>query len=195
MAQFPKDLKVLKNRIRSYEKSLQGKADFIDDSYGKRYLLGPMYLLAGDVVGALKSFEWFQKTFPDDIGEPSQYLCWTLALLKNKLNEKAAEKLWETMFCNLYLIPFLIGEKVIKNEMRYGSNWEYPDYAEETPEDLIALWSDSEKAWAKEVFYSDQFANARLAYIHLSKKLENTEGPLARGKILEEMAAASKYKY
>lgn len=40
MTSFPTDVKKLKTRIRSYEKSLQGEPDLIDDGYGKRYLLG-----------------------------------------------------------------------------------------------------------------------------------------------------------
>ena len=54
---FPEDPKKLKSRIRSYERSL--KQDPMDDGYGKRYLLGPMYLLLGDVDGALRHYAWF----------------------------------------------------------------------------------------------------------------------------------------
>lgn len=194
MTPFPTDVKKLKTRIRSYEKSLLGEPDFIDDSYGKRYLLGPMYLLADDVDGALKSFAWFKRTFPDDIGEPAQYLCWTIALLKNAHLEKATEKLWETMFCNLYLIPFLLGEDLVKNETRHGSNWEHPEYAKDTPEEYIALWSPENKLWAKEVFYSEKFITGREKYLQLSKKLDKTEGPSARGKVIQEMSLAKNYR-
>jgi hypothetical protein len=63
---------------------------------GARYLLGPLYLLQGDLKGTLRSFAWFAKTFPDDIGEPGQYLCWTLALYRSGSPEKAADKLLQT---------------------------------------------------------------------------------------------------
>jgi hypothetical protein len=40
------------------------------DGYGQRYLLGPLSLLMGDTQGALKSFTWFEQTFPDDSDDP-----------------------------------------------------------------------------------------------------------------------------
>ena len=83
MRLFPKDPKKIRERITGYERDLQAKVyGFIDDGYGKRYLLGPLYMLLGDIKGALKSFAWFEKSFPDDVGEPMHYLCWTLALYR-----------------------------------------------------------------------------------------------------------------
>jgi hypothetical protein len=59
MSQFPTDPKKIKARITRYERELRQEYQtyrFIDDSAGKRYLLGPLYLLIGDLAGALKSF-------------------------------------------------------------------------------------------------------------------------------------------
>ena len=84
MSTFPKDPKQIKARINRYQNALQNEQKRfgdIDDSAGKRYLLGPLYLLAGDIDGALAHFKWFEKTFPDDVGEPMQSLCWTLAIV------------------------------------------------------------------------------------------------------------------
>ena len=192
MSQFPTEAKKLKSRIRSYEKSLTGDADQIDDSYGKRYLLGPMYMLIGDSQGALKSFEWFERKFSDDIGEPAQYLCWTLALLKNDLIKEAAEKLYQTMFSNLYLVPVLLGEKVVRLDFRHFSNWEYPEYAIETAEELFNLWSAEDKNWASGVYHSDLFRIAREKYIMLSKKLDATDEATKRGHVLTEIRKITK---
>ena len=112
MYQFPKDPKKIRERIRRYERALRKehqKFGFIDDGYGKRYLLGPLYLLLGDVQGAIKSFEWFDQTCVDDAGEPFQYLCWTLALYRAGKIEAGTQKLLQTMLSNLYLIPHLVG--------------------------------------------------------------------------------------
>ncbi len=192
MSQFPTDPKKLKARIRSYEKSLTGDVGHIDDSYGKRYLLGPMYMLMNDAVGALKSFEWFESKFADDIGEPAQYLCWTLALLKKNLIKDATEKLYQTMFTNLYLIPVLLGEKVVRSDFRHFSNWEHPEYAVETADELFNLWSVEEKKWAREIFYSDSFVTAREKFIMLSKKLDDTDGSIERGNVISEIRAVTK---
>lgn len=192
MSQFPTDPKKLKARIRSYEKSLAGEVGHIDDSYGKRYLLGPMYMLMGDADGALKSFEWFESKFADDIGEPAQYLCWTLALLKNNLIKEATEKLYQTMFSNLYLVPVLLSEKVVRFDFRHFSNWEHPEYATETAEELFNLWSAEDKKWVRETFYSDSFIAAREKFITLSKKLDDTDGSEERGNVISEIRAVAK---
>ncbi len=76
MYQFPKEPKKIRERIRRYERTLRKEnQEFgsISDGYGKRYLLGPLYMLLGDTAGAIKSFEWFDKTCPGDMGEPSPY--------------------------------------------------------------------------------------------------------------------------
>jgi hypothetical protein len=56
-------------RIRRYERALRKEYDdtgFYSNGYGKRFLLGPLYLLKDDLEGALKSFAWYEETFPDD---------------------------------------------------------------------------------------------------------------------------------
>ena len=86
MFQFPKTPGKIRERIRRYERDLrreQKTHGFIDDGYGKRYLLGPLYLLLGDLSGALESFKWFEQTFPTDMGDPFHHLCWTLALYRS----------------------------------------------------------------------------------------------------------------
>jgi hypothetical protein len=83
MSFFPTEPKKIRARIRRYERELrkeQDKFGYIGDGYGKRYLLGPLYLLMDDVEGAVRSCEWFEQTFPDDIGEPVHFLCWTHGL-------------------------------------------------------------------------------------------------------------------
>ncbi len=79
---FPTDPKRIRESIRRYERALKREleAGYSGDGYGKRYLLGPLYMLIGDVDGALASFDWYEQAYPDDGGEPYQYLTWALAL-------------------------------------------------------------------------------------------------------------------
>jgi len=112
MDNFPHDPRKIRARIRRYERALrreQASYGFINDGGGKRSLLGPLYLLMGDTAGALQSFTWFVRTFPDDSGDPLQSLCWTLALYRAGDLEHAATKLRQTMLSNLYLLPRLLG--------------------------------------------------------------------------------------
>lgn len=63
MSLFPDTPKKIKARIRSYERKLQKEKEehnFVNDGYGKRYLLGPLYMLMDDIEGALQSYAWFE---------------------------------------------------------------------------------------------------------------------------------------
>ena len=75
----------IRSRLRSYERKLQQekrKYGFYRDGAGKRYQIGPHYMLLGDNDGALAAFQWFAREFPDDVGEPGHLLCWSLALYR-----------------------------------------------------------------------------------------------------------------
>lgn len=81
MSRFPTDPRKIKVWIKRYEDDLhkeKKKYRYISDDSGKRYLIGPMYLLLGDISGAVRSFESFEKEFSDDIGESFHLLCWAL---------------------------------------------------------------------------------------------------------------------
>ncbi len=112
MYQFPKEPKRIAERIRHYENALRKDVRTfggIEDGAGKRYLLGVLYLMLGDVKGALQSYKWLEQALPDDTGDPLDYLCWTLALYRSGDFEAASKKLLQTMLQNLYLLPTLIG--------------------------------------------------------------------------------------
>ena len=53
---YPTDPKIIRERIRRYERIFQRgqRRGAIDDGYGKRFLLGPLYMLLGDVQGRLR---------------------------------------------------------------------------------------------------------------------------------------------
>ena len=64
MYHFPTDPKKIKQRIRRYERSL--RKDPIHgpgDGYGKRYLLGPLYLMLGNVQDTLDHYTWYKSTY------------------------------------------------------------------------------------------------------------------------------------
>jgi hypothetical protein len=78
MYDFPQDPKKIRTRMRSDERALrreQERFGFIRDGAGKRYMLGPLYVLMDDMEGALQSLAWFAQTFPDDSGERLHFWC------------------------------------------------------------------------------------------------------------------------
>ena len=71
MYNLPTEPRKIKERIRRYERAFAKELqefDMISDGSGKRYLLGSLYLFLNDVEGAYNSYEWFEKTFPDERG-------------------------------------------------------------------------------------------------------------------------------
>jgi hypothetical protein len=78
-------------------------------------LLGPLYLLMADTEGALRSFIWFEQTFPDDSDDPLHVLCWTLALYRSGERNKAAAKLCQIMLSN----PTLMLKPTFRMVMRW----------------------------------------------------------------------------
>ena len=75
----------IRARLRSYERKLRNEKEKYgryDDGAGKRYQVGPHYMLLDDNDGALGAFQWFEQEFPDDVGVPDHFLCWSLALYR-----------------------------------------------------------------------------------------------------------------
>jgi tetratricopeptide (TPR) repeat protein len=172
---FPKDPKKIRARIRRYERALRKEHEetgFYSDGYGKRFLLGPLYLLMDDLEGALQSFAWYEETFPDDSGDPMQLLCWTLALYRSGDLEAAAQKLRRAMFSNLYLIPRLLGQEQEELNIWHGSNIAELAHAEDIPPEVFALWDETALEWARETYNAENFRQARERYIAIHRALK-----------------------
>ena len=151
---FPTDPKKIRARIRSYERKLAKEKQLIgscDDGYGKRFLLGPLYMLVGDVEGALKHYEWFEREFEERGIEPFHLITWCLALYKAGRLEDAREMVSITMDANRYLVPLLLGENPQEEDGWHGSNYEWLSYAKAFPRDLVALWDREALDWLREM--------------------------------------------
>lgn len=189
MYQFPQEPKQIKQRIGRYEREMRREyatRNFIRDGYGKRYLLGPLYLVLGDLSGAIRSFQWFEDTFPDDIGEPFHYLCWTWALYRSGDIAGATFKLRQTMLSNLYLIPHLLGSEQKKLDIWHSSNLEEKEYVEAAAPEIWALWDDTAREWAKEVYESPEFRRIRTRYIQIYKQLATEPPGPKRSQLVQE---------
>ena len=189
MSLFPKDLKKIRSRIRSYERSLRQEKEhtgFISDGYGKRYLLCPLYMLLGDNDGALKSFAWFDETFPDDIGEPMQYLCWTLALYRSGEMDAAINKLCQAMLSNLYLVPALIGVEQDVLDIWHGSNMAEKMYLEYVPPEIFELWDEGALRWATEAYDRSDLQTVRERCIAIYRQLATEPRGPKRSQLVRE---------
>ena len=188
---FPKSPKLIRQRIRRYERQLENelKTGHGSDGYGKRYLLGPLYLLVGDVDGALESFEWYENAYPDDTGEPYQYLTWALALRKGGFERAARNKLYQTILENLYLVPHLLGKNPKRLDIWHGSNLAEIEYAMDTPDALLDLWDDEACEWARVVSEHPNVVEKITRYIDIQRELKTERpGPKRSALVAESFA-------
>jgi hypothetical protein len=189
MSVFPKEPKKIRARITRYERELRQERDklgYISDGHGKRYLLGPLYLLMGDVAGAVKSFDWFEQTFPEDIGEPVHFLCWTLALHRSGDTSQAAQRLRQTMLSNLYVIPHLLGREQDELDIWHGSNYEQKEFLEYVPPEIWALWEGPALRWAQQMYDSPEFRQIRARYIEIYEQLKSEPPGPRRRELVDE---------
>lgn len=192
MMGFPETPKKIHATIKRYEKALQqeqSRYGMIDDGRGKRYLLGPLYMANHDLAGAIQSFTWFEDTFPHDIGEPGQYLCWALALYQHGDREQATRKLLQVMLMNLYLLPKLLGFDDDPGDIWHGSSDASPGYLHDIPPILFHLWDDNAKAWATEQYQSREFTAFRNRYIAIQRQLKHEPVGPQRTQLVKEASA------
>jgi hypothetical protein len=185
---FPTDRKKIRERIRRYERALERelKSGYGGDGYGKRFLFGPLYMLLNDLDGALASYAWYEEAFPDDGGDPCQYLSWALALHCGRRWHEADDKLYRTMTQNVYLVPHLLGDRPRRMQMWHSSNLAELEYALQTPPELLALWNPAERAWARQLS-NDPAVTSRLGrYIEIHRELNQLRPGQRRTDLVNE---------
>ncbi len=190
MARIPKQPQKIKERLQSHERALRKEVKIhgaIDDSAGRRYELGVLYLLLGDVKGAVKSYKWMEQLTPDDMGDPFDHLCWTLALYRSGDLEAASTKLCQTMLINLYLIPSLIGVEQEPFNIWHGTNLAEKSYVGYAPPEIFTLWDEAAIDWARQTYQSPKFRAVRDRYVLLSEQLQSERPGPKRSQIVQEM--------
>jgi hypothetical protein len=183
---FPSEPKKIRERIKRYERAFS--APHHDDGAGKRFLLGPLYLLSGDTEGALNSYVWYKRTFPDDIPESFNHLCWILTLIRSDREAEARTKFREMLFDNLYVVPVFLGETPTPHPFRHFSNWSELSYVLEGPTELFDLWNADERVWLKTEWTNSKLQEDIRNYIAVQMELDQASGPDLRGKLIQKAA-------
>jgi len=179
----------IKATIARYKRSMNREwkeHHFISDGAGKRFLIGPLYLRIDDIEGALEHYQWFEKTFGDDSGEPFHRVGWALTLHRSGFDHGAERMLLIAMLKNLYMFPVLFGEDPAEIDGWYGSNWEDLDYITDAPKWMLNLWTMEELEWAKGIYNGEQAVKIRDRYIVINQFLELERPGEKRSLLVEE---------
>lgn len=189
MFKFPKTEKGIRSKISSFQsafKKEKKKYGDISDGSGNRYVLFCLYFVLDDLKESEDYFAWYENEFSDDVGEPIQKLCWALSLLRMGKAGEAKYRLADLMLSNLYLIPFILGQKVEKNDMWHASSDQDMSYVKYLPEEVRANIKQSEIDWMKTLYDSSEFRRIRKRYIEIFHKLQNIKEIKARTVLLDE---------
>lgn len=189
MFNFPNTEKKLRSKISSYKSAINKEKrnhGYIDDGGEKRYLLFYLYFVLNDLKKSEDYFEWFKEEFSDDSGEPVQKLCWAISLHRMGKDDEAKYILARLMLSNLYLIPKIIGQDVKEYNIWYSSNYEYVDYFEYIPEEVLENIKESEIQWMKGLYNSTEFCQIKNRYIEIYRELKDENDFESRTKLVNE---------
>jgi hypothetical protein len=165
----PKGLSNAITRIRSGLSSFKREYGFIDDGAGERYYLAYLYFLLDDNRRSSEYVRWFKREFPDDVGDPIQMLC--MALMLHRMGKDGSSMLGRTMCSNIYLIPFVLGERFERVDMWHGCSWDEPDYIEELPQRIIDAITDEDRQWLRLTYHSGKLQTALQRLVEINMEL------------------------
>ena len=190
--------KKIKATIARYRRILNNEwkeHHFISDGAGKRFMIGPLYLRIDDTKGAMAHYQWFEKMFDDDSGEPFHRMGWTLSLHRHGDDPGAERMLLIAMLTNLYLFPLLFGDDPEIEEGRYGSNRTELAYITEAPKWMLNLWTEEELRWARDLYYGDQAVKIRERYVTIHQFLELERPGKKRSALVDEVSKLERGDY
>lgn len=173
------------NRARRELLKEKEKFGAILDGSGKRYRVCVDFILSGAPEKAVEFVEWFEREFPDDIGEPAFLLYAALAYYRVGTLGKARSYLLDAMLSNIYLLPYLFGRPLPRQDMWHSSNLAEPEYVEAI-EEFLDEPTIQEREWVREQFEGQLFTNLRKKYIETFQALQHTGDVDARTRILED---------
>jgi hypothetical protein len=184
----PTDPKKIGAKIRRIERNFEKDPDYRDGG-GGRFLLGPFYLLLGDLQGALEHYKWFEKKFPDSGDEPVDAMCWTLAMYRSNQETEAEFRLRRAYLANPYFIPALLGLPHGQPEVQRSSNWEHEEFVTETPPEFLNMWTPEERVWLKAKWQSSEFTSFVKTHIGLCQQLSGAEVGPHRSELVNQLFA------
>ena len=189
MYHFPTDPKKIKQRIRRYERSLRDENSMhgVRDGYGKRFLLGPLYFMLGNVQETIEHYEWYQNTYPDEYGYAFNFLCWAITLYRHGDRDEAEKKFINTMLSNIFFIPYVLGHAIPSLDSWEDRYFNELMEIEDFPHEILECITREEMEWISALYNSPKITAIRKAYTAIDDQLEHLRPGEKRTKLCKEL--------
>jgi hypothetical protein len=162
--------KIKKNLLK--QKQLFG---FIDDGSGMRYVIPAMLMEIMELTKGKRYYTWFNKEFPDDIGEPYMFLQWLLLFYYRKEFKIALTILKKIIHQNIHLIPLILDQPLKHLDgFWYGSNYEDENYITKAEIDKMIYINADFKKWLGNNYGKKEYQEIVVKFIELRKELNKT---------------------
>lgn len=166
-------------RIRAYLNQEKRDFGYLRDGEGWRYDLAMYYYLLDDNKRSAEYIRWFEKNFPDDVGDPLQMVL--MALMLHRMGKDGSAKLVRAMLSNLYLIPRAIGETQDRLDIWHSSNWDIPEYVDSIPDRILDAITEDQREWIRKLYHSESVTHSRNRCIEIKHELQHEQiGPRRR---------------
>ncbi len=181
-----KEIEKIKNTIKVYKARLAGEKKRFGgyfDNGGVRYIIPELYVRLGDYKGALTSFRWFEREFPDDSGFPFFNLIWSFTYFKNKREKDAIRLVYKTAFSNIYMLDLLCKNPITINGGKSSADLEYAKKLIEWCEKLLT--SDF-KQWICRFNETEEFKANMNKFISIRKLMDDESLSESRSELIAE---------
>jgi len=188
--------KELTNAKALQARLLKEKTEYgaIMDRQGNRYYIPELLMQANELEKGKIYYDWYQKEFPDDIGEPNLFVQWMQLFYCLGEHEMALNIAKRLIHLNVHAIPRLLGHRVNPiADFWYNSNYANPDYFTES-EVAEMSFPAGFISWLGQEYNKPAMQTLVSTYIALQQKLTATSEVKARGKILDEIKVLFKEK-
>ena len=185
----PKQVERVKEKIKRLKAALafdrKQWGGFHHDGQGIRYLIPAFYIKIEDYKGGQRYFNWFNKTFSDDSGDPAFLFEWAITLFMNGKTTEAGKKLFEAFSRNTYIIDKFLGKEIIAIDKWEGSGLESPDFTNyfiySATDPKLAAFSE----WLKLFVETEKFSVASEKFLEIQKKLKDEDDKETRQYLLK----------
>lgn len=155
-----------------------------DDSAGRRYYISDLYMRIPDYKGAITYKKWFDKNFPDDIGNPFLSLSWSIAYYEiGKITETKIYTI-DTAFQNIYLHSLLFDRKVNRIDM-YEHGYDMLEFAKSMIKDCKKTSTQNYLDWLKNFMVTEEYKEPINKFIALNKLLKDETNTDKRSELLD----------